>query len=92
MERKGAEGSSAGRWGKGGRSKDSRGSVTRLEQGVTSTESEEELFRRAGTSLQLPIQGTQDMSGAIKVTTNVDVKTTKKGIDQAAPGYYLENH
>ncbi|KAH7389741.1 hypothetical protein DE146DRAFT_176020 [Phaeosphaeria sp. MPI-PUGE-AT-0046c] len=92
MGRKGAGSAADGRWGRSGRSKGSHGSITQLERGVTSTESEEELFRQGGTSLQLPSQGGQDISGAIKVTTNVDVKTTKKGNDQASPGHYLRDH
>jgi hypothetical protein len=92
MERKGAESAAGGRWAKGDSSKDSQGSVSRLERGFTTTESEEELFRQGGTSFRLPIQGSQDISGAIKVTTNVDVKTTRKVMDNTEPSYYLRDH
>jgi hypothetical protein len=63
-------------WSKGGRSKGSRGSITRLERDIASTESEEELFRQGRTSLQLPIQGRQDSTGAIKITTDIDVQSS----------------
>ena len=51
---------------KGRKIKGSTGSVTRLERGITATESEEELFRQGGMGAH---------GAGIKVTTNVDVKT-----------------
>ncbi|KAF2185245.1 hypothetical protein K469DRAFT_665481 [Zopfia rhizophila CBS 207.26] len=87
MERKNGSGSGIGygnRSGRGARSKEHRGSITRLERGITSTESEEELFRQVGTGLQLPIQGSQADQG-IKVTTNVNVQSLDKS---DAPSYH----
>ncbi|KAF2202070.1 hypothetical protein GQ43DRAFT_10513 [Delitschia confertaspora ATCC 74209] len=52
------------------KSKHSRGSITALEQGLSSTESEEELFRQTGTTFLAP--------GGIKVTKMVDVKMTDR--------------
>jgi hypothetical protein len=92
LDRKGGQISAGARWGKGGRSKGSRGSITRLENGITTTESEEELFRQGGTSLQLPIQGKKGGAGAIKVTTNVDVKTTTTEKSSAPSSYYVSEH
>lgn len=88
MERRGGSNS---RWGTGAKSKGSRGSITKLERGVASTESEEELFRQAGTSLQLPIQGKDDGMGSIKVTRKVEVKTTDSQSDYAPPQYFARN-
>lgn len=92
LDRNGAQSAAVGPWGKGGRSKGSRGSITRLENGITTTESEEELFRQGGTTLQLPIQGKKDDSGAIKVTTNVDIKTASTDKASVPSGYYLSEH
>jgi hypothetical protein len=89
MGRNGASTSAGGRWGKNGKSKGSRGSITRLEGGLSNTESEEELFRQGSASVQLPIQGKKEDFGAITVTTNVDVKTTTKPKDEDAPSYHL---
>jgi hypothetical protein len=80
------------RWGTGGKSKGSRGSITMRERGITSTESEEELFRQAGTSLQLPIQGKEHDVGGIKVTREVDVKTSENQKGDAPPEYFLRGH
>jgi len=55
--------------GYGKSSKVRRGSVTRLERGITSTESEEELFHQAG----MPARVT---GKEIKVTTDLDVSNT----------------
>jgi hypothetical protein len=88
MGRNGASTSTRGRWGKNVKSKGSRGSITRLE-GLSNTESEEELCRQGSTSVQLPIQGKKDDFGPITVTTNVDVKTTTKTKDEDAPSYHL---
>jgi hypothetical protein len=75
-----------GKWSKGGKSKGSRGSITLA---ITSTESEEELFRQGGTSLQLPIQGQQDLAGAIKVTTDVKVQSAPEDAAPAAEPYWI---
>jgi hypothetical protein len=66
------------------KSKGSRGSLTRLERGISNTESEEELFRqnRPG-SLQLPMQGQNEGLGKIQVTKNFEVRSTRQGGEQA---------
>lgn len=93
MERKGTKNSALGghsnQPGKGGRSKGSRGSITRLERDIPSTESEEELFRQGGTSLQMPIQGQRNNARAINVTTDVNVRSMEKDEDNAPPGHYI---
>lgn len=91
LERKGG-GNSGTRWGTGGRSKGSRGSITMIERGITSTESEEELFRQGGTSLQLPIQGKGDEAGRIKVTREVNVKTSEDQNSTTPPQYFLRGN
>jgi hypothetical protein len=89
MERKGANGAVMGghaNWSaKGAKSKGSRGSITRLERELPSTESEEELFRQGGTSLQMPIQGTRVDAHGIKVTTDVNVRSMEKEEQNAPP-------
>jgi hypothetical protein len=85
---KSAMGGRGKQWGKGGRSKGSRGSITRLERNITSTESEEELFRQGGMMLQMPIQGTKNDASAIKVTTDVNIRSTEKNEDDALPSHF----
>jgi hypothetical protein len=89
LERKGGRDS---RWGTGGKSKGSRGSITMLERGVPSTESEEELFRQAGTSLQLPIQGKDESLSGIKVTREVNIQSSEGKSDQGPPEYFARGH
>jgi hypothetical protein len=60
------------------RSKGSRGSITRLERGMSNAESEEELVRGNEESLQLPIQGGLMDLGAIQVTKNFEVRSTRQ--------------
>jgi hypothetical protein len=74
------------------KSKGSRGSLTRLERGISNTESEEELFRQNRQSLQLPLQGGPADMGAIKVTKNFEVRSTKQDREQdyAAGEDFLE--
>jgi hypothetical protein len=87
LDRKGER---SARWGTGAKSKGSRGSITMLERGgVPSTESEEELFRQAGTSLQLPIQGKDDTHSGIKVTRDVNIMTSERTSDQGHPEYFV---
>ncbi|KAF1942819.1 hypothetical protein EJ02DRAFT_487885 [Clathrospora elynae] len=64
---------SGGKWGTGLKSKGSRGSVTRLERGMKSTEAEEESFRPGDTSLHVPMKEGKGEPSAIKVTTDVKV-------------------
>jgi hypothetical protein len=88
LERNGANSSGVGQWSKAGKSKGSRGSITRLERCITSTESEEELFRQDGTLMQLPMQGTKGDGNGIKVTTDVNIKSTKMDKDYESEGYF----
>jgi hypothetical protein len=74
------------KWSKGGKSKGSRGSITLA---IMSTESEEELFRQGGTSLQLPIQGQHELSAAIKVTTDVKVHSTQENAAPTTDTYFI---
>jgi hypothetical protein len=67
-----AKGSRGTKWGKLAR----RGSITRLEQGVTATESEEELCRQGGTPSQTGNLAPEGDVGAIKVTKDYDVKSS----------------
>jgi uncharacterized membrane protein YgcG len=91
MERKGGRNSST-QWGTGGRSKGSRGSITMLERGITSTESEEELFRQGGTSLHLPVKVKEDENGVIRVTSEVDIQTSEDQKKDTVAQCFLRNH
>jgi hypothetical protein len=85
-------GGSNNKWVSGAKSKGSRGSITRLEQGVTSTESEEELFRQNGISSQLPNQGArEDEISGIKITRDVEVSTSESASMHAPPQYFARN-
>ncbi|KAF1830898.1 hypothetical protein BDW02DRAFT_79083 [Decorospora gaudefroyi] len=75
-----------------GKSKGSRESMTRLKRGITSTDSEEELFRQGGTALQLPIQGSKNDVGAIQVTKDFNVKSAEKDGEYVVAGYYPGDH
>jgi hypothetical protein len=57
----------------------SRGSITCLERGIPSTESEEELFRN---DLQSPLQGKHEVAGAITVTKDIEVISTNQDRDR----------
>jgi hypothetical protein len=63
------------------KSRGTRGSITCLERGITSTESEEELFQMNRNDLQVPHQGKNDGSGAIKVTRDIEVRSSKHDED-----------
>jgi hypothetical protein len=58
------------------------GSITRLERGITNTESEEDLFLQSRNFLQLPMQGKYEDMGAIKVTKNFEVESMKQDKDK----------
>jgi hypothetical protein len=88
MER---HGGSHNKWGSGAKSKGSRGSITMLERGMTSTESEEELFRQAGTGSNLPTQGGDDGIRGIKITRDVQVSTSESQSIHAPPQYFARN-
>ncbi|KAF2470654.1 uncharacterized protein BDR25DRAFT_261751 [Lindgomyces ingoldianus] len=93
MERKAGNGSGMGRSGRNGKSKGSRGSITRLERGITSTESEEELFRQGGTALNIPTQGSKMDANAIKVTTDVKIRSTgRQDEDVPQSTHFLGGH
>jgi hypothetical protein len=64
--------------GRATRSKGSRGSITRLERGMSHAESEEELVRRNGEGLHVPVQGVLGDMGTIKVTKNFEVRSTRQ--------------
>jgi hypothetical protein len=84
--RRGSEGRSGRRgykltsFGKSGKSRSDRGSITRLERGVMSTESEEELFRLGGTKID---------GAAIKVTKDYNVDRAEKDVSGALPEYLV---
>ena len=79
------KGPSGSKWGK----RPHRGSITRLEQGVTATESEEELWRQGNTPSRTLHSAQDGELGAIKVTKDYDVKSTKVG-DDATSDYFLK--
>jgi hypothetical protein len=62
------------------KSRGTRGSITCLERGISSTGSEEELFRQRN-DLQLPLQGVHEGAGAIKVTRDIEVRSSKQDRD-----------
>jgi hypothetical protein len=66
----------------GGRSKSSRGSITRLERGNASTESEEELFRQGGMKFD---------TGTIKVTRDYSVKSSERDTVGALPRHFPDD-
>jgi hypothetical protein len=84
----GSEGKGPGgsKWGK----RAHRGSITRLEQGVTATESEEELCRQGNITLRTLNSAQEGELGTIKVTKDYDVKSTRVGGDDTNSGYFLK--
>lgn len=72
-------------------SKGSKGD-TRLDPGVLSTESEEELFRQCGTELHTPIQGVRKIDDNIKVTTDIHVTNMGTEDDDVSLKRFLGNH
>jgi hypothetical protein len=70
-------------FGKSGKSRSERGSTTRLERGVMSTESEEELFRMGGTKID---------GATIKVTKDYSVNSAEKDDGGALPEYLVFDH
>ncbi|KAG9191255.1 hypothetical protein G6011_09343 [Alternaria panax] len=80
------KGLSGSRWGK----KAHRGSITRLEQGVTATESEEELCRQGNTPLRTLNLAQEGELGAIKVTRDYDVKSTREAGDESTSKLFPE--
>jgi hypothetical protein len=84
----GSEGNRPGgsKWGK----RAHRGSITRLEQGVTATESEEELCQQGNTPLRTLNSAQDGELGAIKVTKDYDVKSTRGGKGGATSDYFLK--
>jgi hypothetical protein len=62
------------------KSRGTRGSITCLERGISSTGSEEELFRQRN-DLQLPPHGVREGVGAIKVTRDIEVRSSKQDRD-----------
>ena len=84
----GSEGKGPGgsKWGK----RVHRGSITRLEQGVTATESEEELCRQGNIPLRTLNSAQEGELGTIKVTKDYDVMSTRIGGDDNNSGYLLK--
>ncbi|CAN9248514.1 unnamed protein product [Alternaria alternata] len=84
----GSEGKGPGgsKWGK----RAHRGSITRLEQGVTATESEEELCRQGNIPLRTLNSAQEGELGTIKVTKDYDVKSTRVGGDNTNSNYFLK--
>jgi len=86
-----AKGPRGTRWGKKAR----RGSITRLEQGVTATESEEELCRKGGATSQTGHLAQEGDIGAITVTKDYDVKSSdcsgRKEPAGITSDYYLKS-
>jgi hypothetical protein len=78
--RSGRRGYKLASFGRSGKSRSERGSITRLERGIMSTESEEELFRQGGTKLG---------GAAIKITRDYSVQSAEKDDGGGLPEHFV---
>ncbi|KAF5850522.1 hypothetical protein GGP41_002751 [Bipolaris sorokiniana] len=75
----------AGKWAK----KSHRGSVARTDQGLTVTESEEELCRQGGISLRMLNQMSAGEAGAIKIQKDIHIQSSEGDSDKVITENYI---
>lgn len=75
----------AGKWAR----KNHRGSVARTDQGLTVTESEEELCRQGGISLRMSNHILDGDGGAINIQKGIHVRSSEGNLDKAITESYV---
>lgn len=75
----------AGKWAR----KSHRGSVARTDQGLTVTESEEELCRQGGISLRMSNQISVGDAGIIKIQKDIHIQSSEGELDKVMTENYV---
>ncbi|KAL6150343.1 hypothetical protein ACJQWK_00607 [Exserohilum turcicum] len=65
-----------------------RGSITQLEQGITATESEEELCRQGGIPMRAPSRIAEGEEHTSKSSKDYEVKSAQVGVDEVSSSRY----